>query len=347
MSTYLHVWDLANIITPLYHNTIEASCEHNFQDMTRNKEFMDDQLAAMLQQEKKFYSCSDYLETWSSSSDHAASAVCPLQILNELANLVTDTQCVRIEESSASSESGNTHATPTTVMLDVYATTHTSRPLKPKQWPRREKIELSLIASWRHQMFDWICQVVRCKHLGNGTVEVSFSILDRFMAIKLRTQSILREEFYLYSLVSLYIAFKTSATDSRLTLNHLISMMRGVYQADDFEAAELEILETLQWHVNPPTIMDFCDLYLSLDKTQLPKNTYNVCEYMTEVAIADEFFISKPCSKIALGITLLATRKRGVKFAWTKKFLHELRGRVFVEGDEFESILQQLEHLCF
>jgi hypothetical protein len=228
---------------------------------------------------------------------------------------------------------------------DVYGT-HDSGPPLPKQQSHREKLELSLIGSWRNQMFDWMCQVVRFAHLNKGVVEVSFDILDRFMVSRIHDNSISRDEFRLYCLVSLHIAFKTSASAGRLSLEQLLSMSGGVYQAEEIQANELEILQTLQWHVNPPTIMTFCDLYLKLHETQLSKNVYKACEYMAEVAIADEFFISKPCSSIALAITLLVTRKEGVRFAWTQKLLEELRGRVFVEGDEFESILQHLEWLC-
>lgn len=194
-------------------------------------------------------------------------------------------------------------------------------------------------------MVDWMCQVVRCKHLNKGVVEVSFSILDRFLVHKLQYESISREEFQLYCLVSLHIAFKTSASAGRLSLKQLANMAGGVYDAEEIQETELEILQTLQWHVNPPTVMTFCDVYLKLHDTQLSKNVYSTCEYMAEVAIADEYFISKNASSIALAIVLLATRKEGVRFTWTQKLLQELRGRLFVEGDEFESILQQLECL--
>ena len=313
---------------------------HTAFNMTSNRELVDEQLAAMLLQEKKFYQCSAYLETCSSSSEPPVPTVCPLQILNEMASIVTDRQFVRLESSSSIESGDDSDATPTAVVDDIYENHEI-----PKRQSQRDKLELSLIATWRHQMFDWVCQVVRCKCLNKGVVEVSFNILDRFVAMKLEEQSISRGDFQLYCLVAVYIAFKTSASAGRLTLKHLISMAGGVYQSEDFHRAELEMLETLQWRVNPPTIMTFCDVYLSLDEAQLSENVYSVCEYMAEVAVADEFFISKPCSTIALGIVLLAARKEGVKFAWTQNLLQELRGLVFVEGDEFESILQQLKHL--
>ncbi|CAJ1920730.1 unnamed protein product [Cylindrotheca closterium] len=315
--------------------------------MSGNKGFMDDQLAAMLLQEQKFYRCSDYLGSCSSSTEHPVPiTVCPLQILNEMANLVTDTQLVRIDSSSNFSKSDSkSEASPTTVVHDMYESPHHSRPPLSKQQSQRDKFELSLIGAWRSQMFDWICQVVRFSQLNKGVVEVSFNILDRFLVSKVQHDNISREEFRLYCLASLHIAFKTSASAGRLSMKQSLSMSGGFYQVEEIQAAELEILQNLQWHVNPPTIMAFCDLYLKLHETQLSKKVYSACEYMAEVAIADEFFISKPCSSIALAITLLVTRKEGIRFAWAQKLLQELRGRVFVEGDEFESILQQLECL--
>lgn len=314
-----------------------------------SKEFMNDRLRAMLLQEQKFYQCADYLHRASSSSFSSSAehpAVCPLQILNEIAALVTDTKLLQLEDDSSRSEN-NSFATPTSVVQDMSAVAVSQQPQRKAAHQKRHRVELSLLGVWRNQMLDWMCNVVRSKCLNKSLVEISFSILDRFVAIKLNDEYFpSRQEFQLYCLTALHIAFKTSASVGHLSVEYLVIISGGMFPAQRFVAMELEMLKTLKWHVNPPTIMSYCHSYLEISQMKVPKSVFATCEYMAEVAIADEFFIAKSASGIALGIVLLATGQEKLPFASTLKFLLEqLRGLAFVEYEEFDSIIQQLECL--
>lgn len=196
-------------------------------------------------------------------------------------------------------------------------------------------------------MYSWTRSVVRGLHLDRNAVAVAFSILDRFLAIKLKeNDEISRETFQLYCMVSLYIAAKSSASIRKLRLASVVRISQGLFRDDEITEAEIEILKALQWHVNPPTVLEYCELYLDLHPSEASRRVLSSCEYLADLAVADEFFISRAPSVIALGVVLLATQQAGIPFAESQGLLKNLKGLVRVQGDTFESVFQRLECLC-
>jgi hypothetical protein len=117
----------------------------------------------------------------------------PLHVVTEMANLVTDIQFLDINPLlSSSSKGGGNHknnksVSPVSSVHDLYAM-QTSR--------RRFTYDLSLLSTWRQQMYSWTRTVVRGLHLDRDTAAVAFSTLDRFLTIKLRdNDEISRENF--------------------------------------------------------------------------------------------------------------------------------------------------------
>lgn len=198
-------------------------------------------------------------------------------------------------------------------------------------------------------MYDWTCEVVIGLNLDQDTVAVAFSILDRYLAIKVKQDvdfSPCREEYQLFCVACLYLAIKLVATLQSFVLGrNLVETSNGRFTADDITATELDILKNLKWHVNPPTVMGFCNLYMDFYGSLSPR-VFAYCRYLADAALADEFFISKPSSVIALGIMLLATQKEGMPFPESHKLLENLQGLVQVNEDEFNSVFRRLECLC-
>jgi len=113
----------------------------------------------------------------------------------------------------------------------------------------------------------------------------------------------------------------------------LIDMSQGYYTENDITTTERDILSALNWHVHPPTIIDYCDIFLDLfqrsnnnnnnlgvvattghnhNHTSMDKEKQMVhcrCKHIiTDVVLTDgEFFLDKPHSVIALAVVLLAT----------------------------------------
>jgi hypothetical protein len=302
-----------------------------------------DNLKAMILQEEKHYQCEDYLET----DQPEIVKFSPLHIVAEMASLVTDVQhlshesLLRRSPTSSLSVESKSCLSPSCSSIDLYKTSMS----------HRSQVELSLLSSWRNQMHTWICSVVDGLNLEQDIVAVTFSILDRYVAIKLKQDRCFfapcRDKFQLYSMVCLYIAVKVVVPFQELYAESLVEISHGLFTLSDITTTELNVLMVLKWHVNPPTVMTFCDLYLkSFSSVTLSRRMFVNCQYMADVALADEFFISKPSSLIALGIICLSIQKDKLPFTEGKNLLESLQGLVHVHGDEFDSIFQRLECVC-
>ena len=264
--------------------------------------------------------------------------------------------------------------------------------------------ETLCLSSWRHQMFDWACAVrdnERFFDVNNVVLEVAFNILDRYVAVELYNDNnddthdalrITREDFQLFAMVSIYIASKLFTNRSTHYNHHhhnhhrsnkssnnqdnsmllldvpiLIDMTQGYFTENDITTTERDILSALNWHVNPPTVIDYCDIYLNLfplhqEETKKKKEMVQCkCKYITtEIVLDDDFFLDKPHSVIALAVVLLATDASrsgngigddgddgiGNSDIALQTFLRNIQGVVNVHELEFDSIIRRLECSC-
>lgn len=237
-------------------------------------------------------------------------------------------------------------------------------------------------------MFDWACAVCHTFNIDNIVLEVAFNVLDRYIAVELSSDEIggnlpvTREDFHLFSMVSIYIASKIFNRHQKLELSDLIDMAQNYYTQDDITTTECDILSALNWHVHPPTVMDYCDVYLTLfpqhqhnhqsysNETESSNSSSSTssspslpspsnmtekqileckCKYIAEAALDDEYFLDKAHSVIALAVVLLATdasRGCGRDPTALQTFLQNIQGIVNVHKSEFDSILRRLECSC-
>lgn len=213
--------------------------------------------------------------------------------------------------------------------------------------------EVSSLTEWRYQMLDWARLLVESYHLDPDVVAIAFHILDRYIASILLPEEgcflyddiLLRQEDYqLYAMVCIYIAIKSVVPARKLTVECLQEMSRGFYSAQDITEAELEILNAIQWHVNPPTVMDFCRHYWILLPKSLQRDTVLAdCQFLSERAIQDPFFVGRKGALVALVIVLLTIQRQGVTLEEIQCFLRRLQGLVNVQEAEFDTLFRQLE----
>jgi hypothetical protein len=250
---------------------------------------------------------------------------------------------------------------------------------------RPTALEVSCLRNWRHQMLDWTCNLCHSVFPYNkGTVvAVTFNILDRYLAIVLGSERneeqylystvqyvlpLSKQDFQLFCMVSLYIAAKLwiPANRNHLTVTTMVAISQGLYSEDNFCAVERDILLAVDWHINPPTVMDFCDIYIDLLWIGPPDPAVSVairhkCEYFAETALDDVYFLDKPNAIVALAIILLLIDDfRGLesryKSLWRRygsvnddiltAFLRNIQGVVHIQNAEFESILRRLEYFA-
>eukprot|EP00980_Cylindrotheca_fusiformis_P020789 scaffold7770_cov94-Cylindrotheca_fusiformis.AAC.1 len=315
-----------------------------------------DNLEAMIVREEKFYHCEEYLKAdGPAEEEEEPHHYSPLHVVEEMANLVTDVQYLSAWNDDNKEEEDDefkSKSPRSSMVLNVDNSSRRSimhsNNIQTKTSKRRQEEERELLSAWRQQMCSWTRSVVRGLRLDHDATEVAFSILDRYLTIQLKQEHVAmdRERFQLYCMVSLYIASKSGASLRRIRLSSVARISQGMFDEAQIMQTEREILNAVQWHVNPPTMTSFCELYMDLYSTKLPRRVHSSCEYLTELALADEFFVSVPASVTALGIVLLATQQAGIPFSKTQEILMNLQGLVRVQGETFDTVFERLECLC-
>lgn len=256
---------------------------------------------------------------------------------------------------------------------------------------RPSALEVSNLSNWRQQMLDWTLMFChKIFHENSTTISsISFNIFDRYLVNVLdkeQTQQLFpehafddrrnlsvfnalpisKEDFGLYCMVSLFIAAKLwiPVDCNPFTVKNLVAISRNYYSHDCVLATERAILVSLKWHVNPPTVMDYCGIYLNLLWNPYEENVVSwlamrkKCEYFAELMLADVYFLDKANYTVALGIVLLVTnaywgrgnrrkkqrrRQRRDTSGASTEFLQEIEGVVDIHNAEFDSIVQRLE----
>jgi hypothetical protein len=316
-----------------------------------------DQLEAMILQQEKYYQCVDYLEV-----DEPEPMRSPLHVVFECALLVTDVATNKKDPQSTPTKSPTKVtkiSSPSSSLIDLYSVSQSSSSTQlsnhfNSSCSSRPATELSYLGPWRIQMLSWAYTATETFNIDREVVPVAFSILDRYVAMEMKSEDgcpIRREDFQLFSMVSLYIAIKTLIPFRKLTVDTMIDMSRGFYTEEDVTLAELDILKALDWHVNPTTVIDFCRLYMRLLPSRQQEFSCGgieaTCQYLAELALNDVYFLSKPASLVALATTLIAIQRSGTTtLNETQGFLANLRGLVNIQSSEFDSILRRLELLC-
>jgi Cyclin, N-terminal domain len=155
-----------------------------------------------------------------------------------------------------------------------------------------------------------------------------------------------RQDFQLFAMVSLYMAIKMSVSYRKLSISVLMEMARGFYSVEDITSTELDILHALKWHIHAPTVMTYCRLYMALfppaprisstdtDTTTINNNNNNQekknyemeasCQVLSELVVADSYFINKSNASVALAVLLLTARRQGRSVVDTNQFMSQL-----------------------
>lgn len=165
--------------------------------------------------------------------------------------------------------------------------------------------------SWRRQMIAWQFSLANTCDFHTDTIEVATSLVDRFVAVQ---QQLLHQanRYQVACMTGFYIAVKVHESQC-LTPDQLQTLSGGRFQASDIEAMEREMLQAIQWRVNPPTIAASCELLVQLlPSTMIP---CHVRQQVLEVALSliplilpEESFASE--STLALGLACVGNALR-------------------------------------
>lgn len=197
---------------------------------------------------------------------------------------------------------------------------HLSSPIPPGQVSERVN------EGWRRKICEWSYEVVDHFNFVREVVSVALHYLDLVVSIKTQASgtAILRRDFQLIAVTSLYVAIKlhgesdtTEGPRRKLKISAFVDLSRGLFQVETLESEERNMLNTLKWHVNPPTAVRFVATYLRLlphwsnfDRTPVHPNVsqsiFELSRYLTELSVCVSAFTFRFSSSCIAYAAILA-----------------------------------------
>jgi hypothetical protein len=223
---------------------------------------------------------------------------------------------------------------------------------------------------WRRRICEWSFEVVDHFGLDREVVSIALSYLDRVVALKTQSsgEAMHRREFQLIAVTSLYLAVKLHGESDtfhgprrKLKILAFVELSRGLFTVDTLEAKELEILNLLEWRVNPPTTVRFLATLLrlmpefssheSVQHSRVVNALYEMARYLTELAVCvSTFSFNFKSSEIAYACILCAIEalqsKVQIPFAARYQLINNIANATELSPHSVKSIRHLLTHLC-
>jgi hypothetical protein len=224
---------------------------------------------------------------------------------------------------------------------------------------------------WRRKICEWSFEVVDHFGFDREVVSIALSFLDRVVALKTKPsgEPMHRREFQLIAVTCLYLAIKLHGeTDTfdgprrKLKIHAFVELSRGLFTVETLEAKEREILEMLEWKVNPPTTVRIVATLLRLlpewtvyENVAAHSNTataiYEMARYLTELAVCVSTFSFKfNSSEIAYASILCAMEalqnKVHIPYGVRIEFLNKITEATKLTPHGVNSIRVLLMELC-
>lgn len=295
-----------------------------------------DGLKVMLRQEEHLYSCPDYFapDYCTRNTRAKQSTATPLHVVDdECAKLVADLSFADPAKTQKEISSPN----------DVRSRVEqTKSPESVVALPKVTTDSL-VISNWRLQMCNWAYTVVDTFGFSRTAVALAFDLLDRYLAKECLTEiTITRQDFQLLAMTALYLAVKLHESGDKLCLVTLIDMSRGYFSLRDFEDAELDILESLEWRVSPPTANCFLVELWKLHPNDAADKWISRSHDLLELSVSDAYFVPHKASQLALAAMLVTGKKYRVPQEKMDQFCDTIKDIVDANDDNFKDIYEHL-----
>lgn len=167
-------------------------------------------------------------------------------------------------------------------------------------------IEDDLVALWRKMLIEWMYYVVDyCRLQRTAVAAASF-----FFDVAVRKELVHgAEEHQLAAATALQLALKTHDS-SVIKLDKLVKLGRGQFTEKDVVEMERKILESLQWHLHPPSAYCFLRQYERLLPNSIGQTTRqminNVTSLACEVTLTDHKYLCYQPSEVSYAALLMA-----------------------------------------
>jgi hypothetical protein len=157
-------------------------------------------------------------------------------------------------------------------------------------------------------------------------VSIALHYLDRVVSLTTLStgEQVDRHDFKLIAVACFYLAMKLHGDSvcsvdgqrKKPRIASFVDLSRGLFSIETIAAKEREILELLQWKVNPPTtvhfvasLLQFLPSWEQVDTTKLSTShsLFEMARYLTELAVCDSAFsMNYQNSEIAYAAILCA-----------------------------------------
>jgi len=165
---------------------------------------------------------------------------------------------------------------------------------------------------WRPKIMAWFDQLGDSFQLKPETLAMATNYLDRYLS----RRSCGNVSFQLASIASIFLASKIEETRPFRT-SDFVTLSDGLFTASDLRLMELELLCTLEWHLNPPTVHAAAHLLAGLleDMPNLEAGPFvdpeevadRACGYADQ-ARADASFLEYPPSMVGVATVICALK---------------------------------------
>jgi len=167
-------------------------------------------------------------------------------------------------------------------------------------------IEDELVGLWRKMLIEWMYYVIDYCRLQRPAVAAASFFFDVAVQKELVHTS---QEHQLAAATALQLALKTHDSCS-IKLDKLVKLGRGQFTEQDVVQMEQRILESLEWHLHPPSAYCFLRQYERLLPSSIGQNTRqmitNVTSLVCEVTLTDYKYLAYNPSEVAYAAMLMA-----------------------------------------
>jgi len=149
----------------------------------------------------------------------------------------------------------------------------------------------------RYKMVDWCYKVSDFCKFDRETVVIAASYLDRFL---MRRHVHDRKMFQLLAMTCLYTAVKIHEPEA-MPPSLLASLSKGCYTTGDIVRMERQLLQTIEWKLNPPTPQSFVRTFIDLLEIpdQQKQHIVQITKCQIDFSVMEPAFVTTPAITIA------------------------------------------------
>jgi len=183
-------------------------------------------------------------------------------------------------------------------------------------------VQADLLPIHRAMLVDWLVEVIDVFEMSVRSVFTAVNYTDRHLALR----TVERKQFQLLGATCLHIASKCEDV-SYIGVEDLVVCADRVYEEQDVLKLEEEVLNTLDFRICVPTVIDFLNIFIvrlgfgeeedemctelapgdkHLARIDVSKKARILSQYMAELSLQEYFFMWKMPSEVAAAALVLA-----------------------------------------